>query len=57
MMLDQWVSWGEAHTNCWMEVETVFFLFDRYCGQDGHDADLMSLHSKEEAALIVQVWV
>ena len=24
MMLDQWVSWGEAHTNCWMAVETVF---------------------------------
>merc|ERR1719391_612820 len=40
LMLDQWVSWGEAHTSCWME--------------DGHDADLMSLHSKEEAALIAQ---
>ena len=24
LMLDQWVSWGEAHTNCWMEVNNTF---------------------------------
>ena len=26
LMLDQWVSWGEAHTNCWMEVTTTSLL-------------------------------
>ena len=25
-MLDQYVSWGEAHTNCWMEVDNIFAI-------------------------------
>ena len=28
LALDQWVSWGEAHTNCWMEVNYIFVVVE-----------------------------